>query len=310
MAWIKRIFLFSLVNILMVVTISLTLSLLGVKPYLTGYGIDYEQLAVFCLVWGMGGSFISLALSRFMAKSMMGVQVIDPNTNDPELRDLVQMVHNLSRGAGLTTMPEVGIYDSPDLNAFATGPSKSRALVAVSTGLMGRMSRSEIEGVLGHEIAHVANGDMITLTLIQGIINAFVMFLARVAAFAISQALRGNDREERSNSSPFVQHLMVMVFEILFSILGTLVVAWFSRYREYRADAGGARLAGREKMISALRALKRAYESPMMDDLPPAPDAIRAFQISSRKKGSFISMFSTHPPLEDRIVALESNTTL
>jgi len=306
----KRIFLFSLVNILMVVTISITLSLLGVNHYLTQYGIDYQQLAVFCLVWGMGGSFISLALSRFMAKSMMGVQLVDPHTRDPELQQLVQTVYQLSRSAGLPAMPEVGVYDSPDLNAFATGPSRSRALVAVSSGLLGRMNREEIEGVLGHEIAHVANGDMITLTLIQGVINAFVMFLARVAAFAVSQALRGNDREERSNSSPMIQYVMVFVFEIFFSILGSMVVAWFSRMREFRADAGGAKFAGRDKMVSALRALQRAYESPMNDDLPPAPQAMRAFQISSSKKGNLLKFFSTHPPLEERINALETMTNL
>lgn len=305
----KRIFLFSLVNILMVVTISITLSLLGVNHYLTSYGIDYEQLAVFCLVWGMGGSFISLALSRFMAKMMMSVQVIDPNTRDPELQDLVQTVYNLARAAGLPKMPEVGVYDSPDLNAFATGPSKSRALVAVSSGLLGRMNKDELEGVLGHEIAHIANGDMITLTLIQGVINAFVMFLARVAAFAVSQALRGNDREERSNTSPFVQHIMVFVFEIVFSILGSMVVAWFSRMREFRADAGGARVAGRDKMVAALRALQRAYESPIHEQAQP-PEAIRAFQISGAKKGNFMKYFSTHPALEDRINALETMTNL
>ena len=309
MTWMKRIFLFSLVNILMVVTISITLNLLGANHYLTRYGIDYQQLAVFCLVWGMGGSFISLALSRFMAKSMMGVQLVDPNTRDPELQDLVQMVYNLSRSAGLPAMPEVGIYDSPELNAFATGPSKSRSLVAVSSGLLGRMSKDELEGVLGHEISHVANGDMITLTLIQGVINAFVMFLARVAAFAVSQALRGNnDREERG--SPMIQYVMVFIFEILFSILGSMVVAWFSRFREFRADAGSARVAGRDKMVAALRALQRAYESPLGEDAQPAPQAMRAFQISSGSKGSFVKFFSTHPPLEDRIAALETMTNL
>jgi heat shock protein HtpX len=308
----KRIFLFLLVNILVVTTVSITLSMLGVHGYMNAYGIDYQQLAIFCLVWGMAGSLISLALSRFMAKRMMGVEVIDPATRDPELRQLVETVYELSRAAGLPKMPEVGVYDSPDLNAFATGPTKSRALVAVSTGLLGRMNKSEVEGVLGHEIAHVANGDMITLTLIQGVVNAFVMFLSRVAAFAITQALRGNsDREERSsNSSPILQHVLVIVFDIVFSILGSMVVAWFSRYREFRADAGGARFAGRDKMISALKALQRVYESPMMDDLPPAPDAIKAFQISSRKKGGFLAMFSTHPALEDRIHALENARSL
>ncbi len=308
MVMFKRIFLFLLVNILVVTTVSITLSLLGVHGYLTAYGIDYQQLAIFCLIWGMAGSLISLALSRFMAKRMMGVEIIDPATRDPELRRLVETVYELSRAAGLPKMPEVGIYDSPDLNAFATGPTKSRALVAVSTGLMGRMNTAELEGVLGHEIAHVANGDMITLTLIQGVVNAFVMFLSRVAAFAISQALRGNNErdEERSSTSPFLMHILVFVFDIVFSILGSMVVAWFSRYREFRADAGGARFAGREKMIAALKVLQRVYENPMRDEIPDAPDAIRAFQISGRKKGGILALFSTHPPLEERIYELEN----
>jgi len=303
----KRFFLFMMVNILVVVTVSATLSLLGVRPYLNQYGLDYQQLAIFCLVWGMAGAFISLMLSRVMAKMMMGVQVVDPSTNDPELQNLLQTVHHLARSAGLTTMPEVGIYDSPELNAFATGPSRSRALVAVSTGLLGRMSPDEREGVLGHEITHIANGDMVTMTLIQGVINAFVMFLARVLAFAISQAMRNRDEDDRGGS-PFLQYILVFVFEIFFSILGTIVVAWFSRYREYRADAGGARLAGREKMIGALQALKRAYESPIGDDAHPAPASIQAFQIAANKNRGFRELFSSHPPLDERIAALETST--
>jgi len=301
--WFKRIALFFLVNVLVMVTISVILNLLGVSGHVyTRYGIDYASLAVFCLVWGMGGSIISLLLSRFMAKRMMGVEVISPDTRDPALLDLVSMVHTLARSAGLDVMPEVGIYDSPDLNAFATGPSRSRALVAVSTGLLSRMSRAEIEGVIGHELSHVANGDMVTLTLIQGIVNAFAMFLARVLAFVISQALRGNsDREERSSSN-WLQFILVPVFEITFMILGSMVVAWFSRYREFRADAGGARVAGQDKMIAALKKLKQVYDSPIADG--EAPAQLQAFQISSRK-GGFLSWFASHPPLEERIEALE-----
>ena len=304
--WFKRIFLFMLVNILVVVTVSTILSLVGVSGHFYhSYGIDYRSLAIFCLVWGMSGSIISLLLSRFMAKRMMGVEVIDPNTRDPELQSLVQMVYTLAKSAGLSVMPEVGIYDSPDLNAFATGPSRSRALVAVSTGLMSRMNRSEIEGVIGHELTHVANGDMVTLTLIQGVVNAFAMFLARVLAFVISQALRGNDREDNrgSSSSGWLQFILVPIFEIVFMILGSIVVAWFSRWREFRADAGGARVAGREQMIAALRKLKAVYENPVTDS--EAPAQIQAFQISSRK-GSFLSLFASHPPLDDRIEALEN----
>jgi heat shock protein HtpX len=308
MNFLKRFFLFAMVNVLVVVTISITLSILGVRPYLNQYGIDYQQLAMFCLVWGMGGSFISLMLSRIMAKMMMGVQLVDPQTRDPELQQLVQTVHNLARSAGLPKMPEVGIYDSPDLNAFATGPSKSRALVAVSSGLLNRMSQDELEGVLGHEISHIANGDMVTMTLIQGVINAFVMFMARVLAFAVSQAMRSRDEEERGSSgSYFVQSILVFVFEIFFSILGMIVVSWFSRVREYRADSGGARLAGREKMIAALRALKRAYESPV-SDMVETPASIQAFQINGHKKGGIRELFSSHPPLDERIEKLELST--
>lgn len=307
MAFFKRITLFLLVNILVMVTVSFTLSLLGVSGRLsTAYGLDYYSLAIFCLVWGMAGSLISLALSRFMAKQMMGVEVIDPNTRDPELQDLLQIVHSLAKSAGLPKMPEVGIYDSPDINAFATGPSKSRALVAVSTGLLGRMDRAEIEGVLGHEIAHVANGDMVTLTLIQGIVNAFAMFLARVLAFFIAQALRNNDRDDREHSSGggWLQFILVPIFEIVFLILGSLVVKAFSRYREFRADAGGARLAGQDKMIKALRKLQQVYEAPVVEQAQgQVPAAMQALQISSRD--GFMALFASHPPLEKRIEALE-----
>jgi heat shock protein HtpX len=300
--WFKRIALFLLTNILVMITVSLILNFFGVSGYFeNSYGINYQSLAIFCLVWGMTGSVISLLLSRFMAKKMMGVELVDPATRDPQLQWLVQTVYDHSRAAGLTTMPEVGIYDSPDLNAFATGPTKSRSLVAVSTGLLSRMSRDEVEGVIGHEVAHIANGDMVTLTLLQGIVNAFVMFLARVLAFIIGNALRGNDREEKG-SSPFLQYVLVQVFEVVLMILGSMVVAWFSRYREFRADAGSAKIAGREKMIRALKKLQLAYEMPIAEE---APAQMQAFQISSRR-GGFLALFSSHPPLEDRIAALEN----
>src|SRR6059036_3353356 len=249
----KRIFLFLAVNTLVVLTISLVLSLLGVPSYI-GSGRN-GTLMVFCLVWGMAGAFISLALSRLMAKWFMGVEVIDPRTADPDLQELVQMVHGLAKRARLPAMPQVGIYDSPEVNAFATGPSRSRSLVAVSRGLLQAMRRTELEGVLGHEIAHIANGDMVTMTLIQGVINAFVLFLARVLAFVVSQAMRS--RSDRDSGGGWMQFLLVQLFQIVFSILGSIVVCWFSRLREFRADAGGARLAGRRNMIDALRALSR-----------------------------------------------------
>lgn len=301
----KRIFLFMAVNVLVMVTLSLILNLLGVRPYLTSYGIDYQSLMAFCLVYGMGGAFISLLMSKMMAKWMMGVQIVDPNTHDRELGQLVQTVHRLARDAGLGTMPEVGIYDSPELNAFATGPTKSRSLVAVSTGLLSRMTHEEAEGVLGHEIAHIANGDMVTMTLVQGVVNAFVMFLSRAIAFAIAQALRGRDSERESEGggiNHFVYMGVQMVLEIFFMILASMVVAYFSRWREYRADAGGARLAGRQKMIAALQALQRVYEQ-----VDPEPNPSMATLKISSKPSGIMRFFSSHPPLEERIERLRAN---
>ena len=299
MVWFKRIFLFMLVNILVMTTISIVTSFLGLRGYMTPYGIDYGQLMAFCLIWGMSGAFISLAMSRMMAKWMMGVQVIDPTVTDPRLRDVVSMVYRLADQAGLPARPEVGFYESAEVNAFATGPTKSRSLVAVSTGLLNRMNHDEVEGVLGHEIAHIANGDMVTMTLLQGVINAFVMFLARVIGYAISNAMR-SDNDERP--SYFMQSMVTIVLEICLSILGSIVVAWFSRWREFRADKGGASLAGRSKMISALRALKSLHEvGPQVE--PQNEKAIAAFKISSRT-GGFLALFSTHPNLDDRIDAL------
>ncbi len=302
MAWFKRIALFMAVNALVIFTISIVLNVLGVKPYLTANGLNYESLLAFCLIWGMGGAFISLALSRIMAKWMMGVKVIPADTRDSDLRDLVQMVHELSRAASLPVMPEVGIYESPEVNAFATGPSKSRSLVAVSTGLLHRMKRNEVKGVLGHEVAHIANGDMVTMTLIQGIVNAFVMFLARVIAYALTMA-RGQDSDEQQGGTPMSYYLVQFALEMVFMVLGSMVVAWFSRYREYRADSGGARLAGRGNMIQALEGLKRTF-----DDVDPnTGPAIQALKISSRP-GGIMRFFSTHPPLEERIERLQRSS--
>lgn len=298
--WPKRIFLFFMVNILVMITISVVTSFLGIGRYLTPYGLDYTALAVFCLLWGFAGALISLGLSRMMAKWMMGVQVIDPKTHDHKLRWLVSRVHHYSQRAGLETMPEVGIYDSPELNAFATGPTRSRALVAVSTGLLHQMSETEVEGVLAHEVAHIANGDMVTMTLIQGIVNAFVMFIARIIGFVISQ----NVREE---SRPLVNMLVVLVLDILLSFLGMIVVAYFSRLREYRADKGGAELAGREKMVSALRALQMNYGLPQDADEGANAPAYASLKIGSRKPSGILALFSTHPPLEERIRALQTS---
>jgi heat shock protein HtpX len=292
------VFLFLGVNILVMITLITIVSVLGLHSYITPYGIDYQQLAGFCLVWGMGGAFISLGISRIMAKMFMGVKVIPADTTDPTLRQLLQTVDNLRRGANIP-MPEVGIYQSPEVNAFATGPTKSRSLVAVSTGLLQRMNRGEVEGVLGHEIAHIANGDMVTMTLIQGVVNAFAMFLARAIAYAVAQALRGRDDEGEGGISFGIYFIIHIVLEILFMILGSIVVAWFSRAREFRADTGGAQLAGRDNMVGALKALQRNYER--ID--PNAQPAAQTLKISGQ--GKLMHLFATHPPLDVRIQRLQ-----
>lgn len=298
----KRIGLLVVVNVLVMLTITVVLGLLRVNRYFPQGGLG--QLAVFCLVWGFAGSFISLALSRVMAKWTMGVQVIPPETSDPTLRQLVETVHGLARGAGLP-MPEVGIYQSDEVNAFATGPTRSRALVAVSSGLLERMGSQEIEGVLGHEITHVANGDMVTMTLIQGVINSFVLFLSRILAFVVTQALRS--RDERGSGGGALQYLLAMLFQIVLSILGSLVVFWFSRWREFRADAGGARLAGRQNMINALRALQRLHDPELVQAEAQQHPAFQALKISG-PTGGLARLFASHPPLEERIARLEQGT--
>lgn len=295
----KRVLLFIAVNALVLVTISIILNVLDVKPYLTQNGIDYDTLMIFCFVWGMGGAFISLALSRVMAKWMMGVQVIDANRASGQERELVDMVYKLARNAGLSTMPQVGIYQSPEVNAFATGPTRARSLVAVSSGLLRRMNSSEVDAVLAHEIAHVANGDMVTMTLLQGVVNAFVMFFARVLAYAVMRLGRQKD-EDSSIGSPFMYSMLVFAFEIMFMVLGTIVIATYSRFREYRADAGGARLVGRDKMIAALQALDRTLQ---IEDPKTDKPAFQAFKISSNKP--IMRLFSSHPPLADRIARLQ-----
>lgn len=293
----KRVLLFLATNLLVIVTISIITSLLGLHGYLTAHGIDYKTLAIFCAIWGTVGSFISLFMSKFMAKMAMGVQVIGPQHATPDEHRLLTIIYNLSQKAGLPKMPEVGIYQSPELNAFATGPSKSDALVAVSSGLLTSMNQGEVEGVLGHEITHVANGDMVTMTLIQGVVNAFSMFLSRIIAYAISAAIsRGEDREGGISYPIF--YILTFVFDILFTILGSMVVAAFSRWREYRADAGGAKLAGRDKMIDALERLRSTME--LEDNKAPA---LAAFKISHRP--NILEIFSSHPPLEKRIARLK-----
>jgi heat shock protein HtpX len=295
----KRIVLFLLTNILVIAMISIIFHVFGIEPYITPYGLNYESLMIFCLVWGMGGAFISLALSKTMAKFGMGVKIIDPNTSDQSMQQIIQMVHTCSKGAGLSKMPEVGIFESPEPNAFATGATKNRSLVAVSTGLLQRMNRDEVEGVIGHEVAHIANGDMVTMALVQGVVNAFVMFLARAIAFAISN-LGSRDRNAGGGMSTISYYITVFVLEMVFMILGSIVVAWFSRAREFRADEGGARLAGRDKMKSALQALQRNYE---IVDPHSAKPAFNSMKISGHPS-RFAALFSTHPPLSERIARL------
>jgi heat shock protein HtpX len=293
----RRILLFVLTNILVIITISIVLNILGVGNYLTAEGIDYSALMVFCLVWGMVGALISLAMSRFMAKMLMRVALIDPQAQS-EYQWLVNMVYDLAKRAGLPRMPEVGVYNSPDVNAFATGPTKSRSLVAVSTGLLGCMSRQEIEGVIGHEISHVANGDMVTMTLLQGVINAFVMFFARIIAYAVSQSVKEDMRG-------IVNFITVIVLQILLGFLGMMVTGWFSRAREFRADRGSAGLTGRESMTAALEKLQR-LEGRI--ELPAQQHAsFASLQISDNRKRGMMSLFATHPPLAERIEALKHN---
>jgi heat shock protein HtpX len=295
----KRIFLFAAVNLLVIITLSITLSLLGVRGWATSHGIDYGALLVTCAVWGFGGALFSLAISRWSAKAMMGVQVIDPAGTASGLeRELVQRVHRLAQKAGLPAMPEVGVYSSPEVNAFATGPSKARALVAVSTGLLESMDDDAVDAVLAHEITHVANGDMVTMLLIQGVINTFVMFFARIFAWGLAQAMSGDrDREDRG-PNPLVMMIATIVFEIGLSFLGMIVVSYFSRRREFRADAGGARYAGREQMIHALQSLKRVYG--VTDDSHPS---VASLKINGKPRG-MMAWLATHPDLDTRIEAL------
>ncbi len=302
MALVKRIFLFLAINFLVVVMISLILNVLNVRPFLQAHGLDYTSLMIFCFVWGMGGAFISLSLSKVMAKWLVGVQVIDANTRDPQLSKILEMVHRLARDAHLPYMPEVGVFYAPEANAFATGPTKKRSLVAVSSGLLNKMSLTEVEAVLAHEVSHIANGDMVTMTLIQGVVNAFVMFLARVLAFAFSGMGRSRD-DGRAGGSYVSYMLTVFVFEIFFMLLGSIVVAWFSRKREFRADVGGADLAGKQKMIAALQALQRVYHVPEVQQVKAT--AFDSMKISGKGRSGFLRLFATHPPLEERIARLQ-----
>ena len=290
MALVKRLFFFFAVNLLIMVMIGVLINVLsafGIRISPSGYG----PLLIWSLLWGMGGSFISLWMSKTIAKWSMGVKTIDPATHDPELRWLVSTVRSMAERSGIRNAPEVGIYESDEVNAFATGPTKNRSLVAVSTGLLHRLSRDQAEAVLGHEVSHVANGDMVTMTLLQGIVNAFVLFFARIAASIV-----GSQVEERNRWA--VEFAVSIVLQIALGVLGSMVVFYFSRRREFRADAGGATLAGRGKMISALRALGQTR-----DLIEPEQPAMASLKIAGAQ--GMMRLFMTHPPLEERIAALE-----
>ncbi|HJT25038.1 MAG TPA: protease HtpX [bacterium] len=297
--WLRRTFLFVVTNILVMATLMFLVNLLGLQPYLNRNGIDYFSLMIFCLFWGFGGAFISLLISRWMAKMSMGVQVLDPeNPGGSEERWLVDTVHRLAQKAGLTTMPEVGIYKSPDPNAFATGPGKDSALVAVSSGLFTAMNHDQIESVLGHEMTHITNGDMVTMTLVQGVVNSFVFFLAWVFSIILTQ---GGNNDRRGNNY-MAQFFIRQILQVVLGLLGFLVVMWFSRWREFRADAGGARLTSRHRMADALRGLQKYIDRPK----PAEPASLAAFKISA--PGG--NLFASHPPLEVRIARLESGSDI
>lgn len=288
----KRVFLFLATNFAIVLVLSVTMRLLGVEPYLNAQGLNLGSLLIFAAVMGMGGSFISLAISKWTAKRSVGAEVIETPRNEGE-RWLVETVRRQAQQAGIG-MPEVAIYQSPEVNAFATGMNKNNALVAVSTGLLQSMTREEAEAVLGHEVSHVANGDMVTLALIQGVVNTFVMFLSRVIGYLVDKIVF---KTERGQGPAFF--VTMIVAEMVLGILASIIVMWFSRQREFRADRGGANLAGRQKMINALQRLQQAHPEPL-------PEKMAAFGISGHNGGGLKRLFMTHPPLEERIAVLKA----
>lgn len=288
----RRVVYFLLTNVAIMLVLSTAMRLFGVEPYLTAYGLNYRSLLIFALVFGMGGSFISLALSKWTAKRMSGAEVIKEPANDTE-RWLVRTVSELAAKANIG-MPEVAIFPSEDMNAFATGMSRNKSLVAVSSGLLRRMDREKVKAVLAHEVAHAANGDMITLALIQGVVNTFVLFLSRVVGHTIDRVVFKN---ERGHGPAF--WITTIIAEIVLAVLASIIVFYFSRKREYKADTGAATLVGKKPMIGALEALKSSIHQPHL------PDKLAAFGISGAKRSGLKALFATHPDLEDRIATLE-----
>lgn len=291
----KRVFLYLLTNIAVLAVLSITLRLLGVERILDaqGVGLNLNALLVFAAVFGFGGSLISLALSKWTARRLTGAQIIG-QPSSPAEQWLVQTVRRQALQAGIG-MPDVAIYHSPDLNAFATGANRNRALVAVSTGLLNSMRQDEVEAVLAHEISHVANGDMVTLALIQGVVNTFVIVLARVIGHTVDRLVF---KTERGHGPAF--WVTAIIAELVLAVLASTIVMWFSRQREFRADAGGAQLAGRGKMIAALERLKQAVDQPHL------PDQMAAFGISGGIGRGLRRLFMSHPPLDERIAALQA----
>jgi len=288
----KRILLFLVTNLAVVLVLSVAMKVLGIDQYIAAQGGSAFGLLVFAAVFGFGGALISLAMSKWSAKRMMGVRLIDQPRDNVE-RWLVDTVRRQAQEAGIG-MPEVGIFDSPEPNAFATGANKNKALVAVSTGLLQRMRKEEVEAVLGHEVGHVANGDMVTLTLIQGVVNTFVIFLARIIGNFVDKAIFKNE-----NGGGIGYFVVVIVCEILLGILASVIVMWFSRKREFRADAAGALLASPQAMVGALEALKRAHQPEGL------PQQMAAFGINAGVPGGIKRFFMSHPPLDERIDALK-----
>jgi heat shock protein HtpX len=291
----KRVFLFVVTNIAILAMVSIVMAVLGQLGVLNLAG-SQGAILIYCAIWGFGGAFVSLLLSRWVAKRAMGIRLIGPDVRDPEAQWLYATVGRLAQQANLP-MPEVGIYESPEVNAFATGPSKKRSLVAVSSGLFRSMDRPEIEGVLGHELSHVANGDMVTMMLIQGVVNAFVLYLSRIVAIVARNALSSRDDGRPNALGYMVEFMTYIAAQIVFGFMGSMITAWFSRQREFRADAGGASLAGRGSMISALRSL--LANQGRVDNSRPEYAALKI------NGGRLFALLATHPPLEQRIAALE-----
>lgn len=291
-----RVVLFLITNIAILIVVSFIINLLGLDYYLSSEGLDYTSMLVFCALFGMGGSFFSLLISKWMAKTSMGVHLITQPSNQEETW-LLKQVEHMVQTAGIG-MPEVGIFSSSQPNAFATGWNRNNALIAVSTGLLDSMTEDEIKAVLGHEIGHVANGDMITLSLIQGVLNTFVMFFARIVGHFAATLFK----DESGHISYLAMIIVTIITEILFGILASIIVMWFSRKREFHADKDGAHLASKQGMIHALERLKQFQEHP--SDMP---SEMVAFGINGESKMAFIRLFMSHPPLEDRIQALKES---